>query len=256
MSNVTIVIPVQEETELLDGCIKSVEKYTKDYELVIHKDPTVNVAQARQSAQEKCKTKYICFLDDDSRMIQDNWLPNLIAAIETDDKLAVAFAEEQWGDGALVQDYQQTKHVDYGPAACMLIDIEKTKGVSWNKHIGLCTGWLGGDFEEVEYTSQLREKELYCIGVHDTVFKHIDRPSIEEFRKTDRHTTCTIMKHLIKCRECSPTPDFFRKMEYVKANPNNDRMLASGKSLKDCFYGVLKDNKITHFPMWKQWGLV
>jgi len=65
------------------------------------------------------------------------------------------------------------------------------------------------------------------------------------------------MGALIRYQRAHGMPkDFFRKLEYVKANPNNDRMLASGKTLKNCFNGVLKDNHLEHVPMFKRWGLV
>lgn len=263
MNKIGIVIPVQKETELLEGCIKSIEKYTDNYDLHILKDASINVSQARQQAMEKYNNRYLCFLDDDSRLIHDNWLPRMVEAIGKDPNTVVAFAEEIWGDEDVVQNYTGTQFVEYGPAACMLIDTERIPKetrikMHWNPDIGLRTGWLGGDFEEVEFTYRLCLEGKNCVGVEGARFHHIDRPSMEIFRKTDRAKTCTFMRQLIGIwrRKCPWKDDFFRKLEYAKANKNDDRMLAPGKTLKDCFWGVIKDNNLAHYPMWKKWGLL
>jgi len=86
----------------------------------------------------------------------------------------------------------------------------------------------------------------------------MDRPSMEVFRKTDRFWTCKIMQAFIIHWDvaCPGNEDFFKNLVYVRADPNNDRMLAPGETLKKAFNQVIKDNNMTHFPMCKRWNLV
>jgi len=254
------VIPVQRESAMLEGCVESVERFTTNYNIHIMNDAGLNVSEARQAAMDTLPVgRYVCFLDDDSRMIHDGWLDALMDTMVPNDDVAVAFAEEMWGDEFVVNTYNGPKHhVEYGPAACMLIDTERVPdAVRWNKYIGLRSGWLGGDFEEVEYAHQLMHHGKSLVGVHGSMFKHIDRPPMEEFRKTDRAHTCVIMQALIRywAQNCPDNGEFFQKLRYVKANENNDCMLAPGQSLKKCFHGVLADNHLRHFPMFKTWGI-
>jgi hypothetical protein len=86
---------------------------------------------------------------------------------------------------------------------------------------------------------------------------HIDKPSMEEFRKTDRAKTCLIMQTLIrhKARVCPDNEDFFRRMRYVPARSSDDRMLASGRTLRECFAGVIADNGLGNVPLYQRMGL-
>jgi glycosyltransferase involved in cell wall biosynthesis len=256
---VDLVIPVQQESGLLESCVKAIEATTKNYRLHIVKEPSLNVGEARQQALNTLPLgRFVCFLDDDS-VVQEGWLEPLAEALLNNDRYAVAFAEEQWGSDYVLNVYQDVQPIGYGPAACMLIDRDKIPiSVRWNKYIGLKTGWLGGDFEEVEYVCQIRNKNLLCVGVHGSRFIHTDRTTMADYRLTDRSMTCNIMKVLINQKFLTnpDNEDFFRKLRYVPARKDNDRMLAPGHTLKECFYEVLKDNNITHFPVFKEWGLV
>ena len=254
-----IVIPVQYESSLLETCVASIEETTTDYKLHVFKDSGLNVGEARQAAMDTLNLgKYVCFLDDDSVLQVQGWAEKLMLALDQNKQAVVAFGEEDWEGEGYCMDYHHIREVRFGPAACMMIDTTKIPdGFKWDPYIGLRSGWLGGDFEEVDYVYRLKELGLHSIGVPGTRFLHTDRPSLEDFRKTDRAKTCTIMHALIRCRLLDPErPDFFRKLEYVKANPNNDRMLAPGQTLKKCFNGVILDNHMESFPMFKKQGLV
>jgi glycosyltransferase involved in cell wall biosynthesis len=255
---VDIVIPVQAETSLLDGCVAALDRHTDDYRLHIIKAPGLNVSEARQAAMDSLTgARYICYLDDDSRVTQ-GWLDPMVAAVDGNTRCAVAFAEEDWGEHGVLQRYHGVQPCEYGPAACMLVDTSKIPDdVRWNTSIGLRTGWLGGDFEEVEYAHQLKYHGLHLVGVSGSRFVHIDRPSLEEFRKTDRAKTCMIMQALIRhwSRACPENREFFRRMEYVPASKHNDRMLAPGATLKQAFGGIVRDNHMQHFPMFQRWGI-
>jgi len=252
-----IIIPVQEETEMLDGCIRSIEDNTSEYNLHIYKNPKLNVAEARQEALDTLKLgRYVCFLDDDSRMLEDGWDKKLIGALSTG--IISSFAEECWGKHGVMRKYSGVQPIEFGPAACMMLDMDQLPiGYKWDKYIGLRSGWLGGDFEEVEFILRLQGHQLGCVGVEGSRFLHLDRPDLCTFVGTDRGKTCQIMYALIQCKQATGNnPEFFRKLEYVKANPNNDRMLAPGQTLKKCFNGVIRDNHLEHYPMFIRWGLV
>lgn len=251
-----IIIPIQEETWKLEECVNSVEKYTSNFTLTIHKAPDLNVAQARQQALDENKERYVCFLDDDSRVLHTGWSENLINAL--DDTNVVSFAGETWGEYGELSRYEKVTPVHYGPAACMMVDTTKLPvGYAWDKYIGLSSGWLGGDYEEYDYIQRLPDYGLQAVGVPDTQFLHVDRVPLDVFRNTDRFKTGWIMDTLISYRNSTcKDPEFFKKLEYVRADPNNDLMLASGKSLKDCFSSIIKDNGLGHLSMWTKLGIL
>ena len=258
---INVIIPIQAESIKLDGCISSLEEFTDGFSLKVHINPSLNVSEARQQAMDESSSRYICFLDDDSRLVHKHWLDNMVQALEDDPTSAVAFAEEDWGEFGLLTPYANTHQVNIGPAACMLIDTTRLPdGFRWNPYIGLKSGWLGGDFEEVDYVMRLKNLGINAIGVNGARFLHSDRISMENFSNSDRAMTSRIMFSLIGISLSvvgfEPNPDFFRKLEYVKANSNNDRTLASGKSLKDCYNGVISDNHLERLPMWKRLGLI
>lgn len=251
-----IVIPIQEESWKLEDCVKSVERYTTNYTLTIHKNPTINVAEARQQAMDENKEKYICFLDDDSRLTHSGWSEALIDALVGD--RAVAFAEEDWGTEKLLVEYPSIVEVQQGPAACMMVNTEKIpNGFKWDKYIGLSSGWLGGDYEEYDYIQRLRNQGIFSVGVPGARFLHADRVPVDEFIKTDRYITGRVMNLLIDLKNMSYCdPEFFKKLQYVKANPNNDLMLAPGETLKKCFYDVLSTYGLHTQKIFKQLNIV
>jgi hypothetical protein len=255
---IDLVIPIQHETPLLEQCVKALEANTLNYKLHIIKEPDLNVGEARQQALNTLVLgRFVCFLDDDS-IVQQGWLEPLVEALMTVPQNAVAFAEEQWGNDYVLNTYKEVQPVPYGPAACMLIDRDKIPiSIRWNRYMGLRTGWLGGDFEEVEYVAQIQQHGLKCVGVHGSKFVHTDRTTMEEFRQTDRARTCSIMKLLIAHKfNIQADEDFFKHLKYVPASSHNDRMLAPGHTLKECFYGVLKANNLLHFPVFQRMSLV
>jgi glycosyltransferase involved in cell wall biosynthesis len=258
---VDLIIPIQQESLLLTQCVDAIHKNTKNFRLHICRDPDLNVSEARQQALNTLRLgQYVCFLDDDTLVQQPDWIDNMIMGLQNNPHAAIAFAEEQWGDtDHIVNIYQEGQTVKYGPAACMLIDRNKIPiSVRWDKYMGLRTGWLGGDFEEVDYCAQVWNVGLECIGIHNSRFKHMDRTTMDYFRTTDRAKTCAVMKFLLQHKHttCPDNNEYFRKLKYVKASTDNDRMLAPGSTLKECFSGVIKDNHIEHFTYVKVHDLV
>jgi hypothetical protein len=250
---IDLVIPIQRETALLEKSVEAIQKYTTNFKLHICRDPDLNVSEARQQALNILPLgQYVCFMDDDTLVQQPDWLDNMVKGLQNNPNAAIAFAEEQWGDtDHIVNIYEEGQPVKYGPAACMLIDRNRIPiSVRWDRYMGLKTGWLGGDFEEVDYCLQVWNKGLQCIGIHSSRFKHMDRTTMEDFRTTDRARTCAIMKFLLyhKHATCPDNSEYFRKLRYVQARAGNDRMLAPGATLKECFSGVIIDNNISHFP--------
>jgi len=255
---IDIIIPIQSETHKLVSCVASLEKHTTNYRLHVYEDPSLNVSEARQAAMNlSCVGDLVCFLDDDVILMQDSWLDNLYAKM-LEAGATVAYGEEHWNGKHIINEYEEISQVSFGPAACMLIDKTKIPaGVDWDKYIGLRSGWLGGDFEEVDFAYQLLAKGAKLIGTNTSVFHHMDKPKMLDFMKTDRHKTCRIMHFLIKIKnDILFEPEFFRHLAYVQASSHNDLMLKPGQSLKKCFHQVLLDNNISHYPAFKNWNLV
>ena len=97
------------------------------------------------------------------------------------------------------------QEVAFGPAACMLLDREKVaSNVKWCTHLGLANGWLGGDFEEVEYARRLVSSGKKLYRATRTLFHHRGgRTTHEAFDQTDRCAVIGVIKFLLKCQESS-----------------------------------------------------
>jgi hypothetical protein len=238
-----IVIPIQRESAQLDKAIDALEKYTDNYNLILLKDSTVNVSDARQKAlDEVVKSRYVCFLDDDSEMMHKGWLDNMLSMLKEKKDAGAVFACEKWGEEDIYT-MGGGGQVEYGPAACMLIDRERIpEDVRWDSTIGLNNGWLGGDFEEVDYCYQLRHKGLKLYRCGDASFHHTGgRTTLKKFRGTDRQKTVATMSILLNYKyvKAPEDKDWFDGLKYIKANVNDDNMLAGG-SLRECYsQGVL-----------------
>ncbi len=259
---VDIVIPVQEHSASLDNAVNCLERFTSNYNLIIVREPSLNVSEARQLALDTLvKNRYVCFLDDDSEMDSEGWLDEMLALVSRENTVA-AFQIERWGDGEYVPAMldEEGDGLAYGPAACMLLDTQKIpKAVKWNCNIGLRSGWLGGDFEEVDYCYQLRHCGLKLARTTTAKFNHKGgKTTMDAFAHTDRARAIGVMRLLLeyKWRRSPLDNDWFSGIKYVKADPANDCMLGRGSSIRDCYHDVIVRNGLERHPTFKRLGLV
>ena len=267
--SIQLVIPVEKTSDQLDITMDKLHQHTSNFTIHVDVDPSINVAEARSRAMKQFKdSEFICFLDYDSEMIDPNWLDILYESLINKNATAVC-PTELWGsseeDMSKYLSYLPfERDIDYeipfGPAACMLFNMGKIpSSVEWDYNIGLRNGWLGGDFEEVDYCYKIQRAGgtiFRCVG---TCFKHTGgKDNFTSYGGTDRGKTACLMAIMLdyKYRKAPDDDDFFKGLKYVRADPNNDLMLAPGESLRDCYYDVIMKTGMDKVPSIKKKGLI
>jgi hypothetical protein len=144
----------------------------------------------------------------------------------------------------------------------MLIDKERlTPYHHWDQNIGLRNGWLGGDFEEVDFVYRLMQTGLKSLRATNTIFHHTGgKTSFRAWGGKDRCVCICTMRTLLGykySRESSALDeDYFKGLKYVKADPNDDCMLAPGYTLRDCYRDVITRAGLSKHPQFTMVGLV
>lgn len=257
---IDVVIPAQRETEGLERTIRSLEGTATNYNLVTVIDPTINVSEARQKAFDSLTaSQYVCYLDDDIELIQHGWLDQLYSMIQGD-MVAATFGGEWWGTEPYQRGAVQSGEVYAGPAACMLIDRKRIPpDVVWDQHIGLRSGWLGGDFEEVDFCAALNRYHFRLLQTSNVVFHHMgNKTTLRDFMDTDRYIATRVMGDLIRRKHMKGggDPDFFKSLQYVKASETDEHMLAPGANLRTCYKDVIRQAGLSGNERFQKWGLV
>ncbi len=261
--NIDIVIPVQRESSRLEQVVSLLKQNTTGFRLHIVKEPGLNVSEARQKAMDEVvKNDLVCFIDDDSEMVTPGWLDEMYQALAANKQAGAVFGAEVWGtEKAPIQNSRQLEEVEYGPAACMLLDRRRLPAnMAWDANIGLKSGWLGGDFEEVDYCMRLsRVHGMKLLRAPKAVFHHTGgKTTMRDFMRTDRFKTVNVMKMLLdyKYAKAPDDDDWFHGLKYIKASTRDDCMLGPGVTLRDCYREVIRRNGLTHVRSFRKWGLV
>jgi len=260
---IDIVIPIQEDTKHLELTVASVQKYTTDYKLHIIKDKTINVSEARQQALDNPEIgPYLIYLDDDTIILYPKWSDYMLETMQKHPDAGAVFAGEWWGTEpeVIIQPREHDTIINYGPAACMLIDKRKlTPFTHWDQKIGLRNHWLGGDFEEVDFCYRLRHIGLRCYRCTSTCFHHAgDKTTMEAFQVTDRAKTARTMSILIhyKYHKFPTDEDFFKDLQYIRASDDDMNMMAPDTSLRRCYHKVIGKYNLQHLRPFRQNGLI
>ncbi len=265
---IDIIIPVQRETAQLERTVDLISHHTANYRLTVLTEPGLNVSEARQKAlDEVAVADVVCFLDDDSEMVMDGWLERMYAVLSENADAGAVFGGEWWGsDDAPEISAEATDgrepccEVDRGPAACMLLDRRRlVPGVEWDRNIGLRSGWLGGDFEEVDYCHRLRRAGLRLLRATGTLFHHTGgKRAMRDFRRTDRFRSVNAMELLLRYKyaKAPDDDDWFSGLTYVRARDDDDCLLAPGQSLAGCYAEVIRRNGLTHVRSFSRMGLI
>lgn len=266
---IDLVIPVQHATHQLEEAVNALEQFSNDVEteLYVIERADLNVSEARQLVlDDDSYSNYICYLDDDSIMIDDHWLDKMVKVLEECPDAGAVFGGEWWGDE------QRPKIVDIGgqelptpgngmtPAACMLVDKTRLGDhCFWDQDIGLRNGWLGGDFEEVDFCHRLQYDGLKLYQASGTQFHHTGgKSTLRAFQRTDRCVCTHVMQFLLnkKWIKWPEREGFFKDLHYVKADPHDDCMLAADESLRKAYKDVLRRNCLHEHPMIRRLSLV
>ena len=262
--DIDIVIPVQAENAELEQVVQAIQHYTTGYRLSIEQEPTLNVSECRQAAMDRLDGRFLCFMDGDAHHLQAGWLDEMHRVLTTAPDATVVFAGEQWGtdpapemcDPAPEKPWQA---VPYGPAACMLIDRERLPaGVQWNAKLGLANGWLGGDFEEVEYCRQITAQGGKLYRATRTLFHHQGgRKTMKDFCTTDRFRVIRIIEALLNSVD-TRAPGWWDNLQRVPAAPDDDLSFhpAVTNPLRTIFRNLLLGHGYTNVPIFRRWGIL
>ena len=262
--DIDIVIPVQAENAELAEVVKTIQEYTTGYRLSIEKEPALNVSECRQSAMDRLEGRFICFMDGDAHHLQTGWLDEMHRVLTTAPDAAVVFAGEHWGtdpapelrDPAPDRPWQA---VPYGPAACMLIDRERLPaGVKWNAKLGLANGWLGGDFEEVEYARQITGKGGKLYRATRTLFHHQGgRTTMMNFCKTDRCRVIRMIESILRSMD-TRAPGWWDNLKRVPAAPDDDLSFHPSvvNPMREIFHDLFVGHGYTDIPELRRVGIL
>jgi len=261
---ITVALPAERHSEQLDTTLAKLEYTRTEYKLELNIDASVNVAEARQAMIDKCRTQYICFIDYDTEIIDTLWLEKMLATM-TRSGAGIVFAQELWGTSfenislRFDRDFSnQDAPISFGPAACMLVNLDKCRGVKWDPYMGLRNGWLGGDVEEVDYCFKVQRAGHKVYRCASTAFHHTGgKTTINKYTGTDRGRTAAIMMDLLhhKYRRCPDNDEFFKPLRYIKAKDTNDLMAENGH-LRECYRDVILSNGLEANPGFKKKGLI
>lgn len=151
------------------------------------------------------------------------------------------------------------EEVSYGHGACMMVDAERIADVKWDVHMGLRNGWLGPDFEEVQYAYDLRATGRKLYRTQKTLFHHVERTTNDAFATTDRARVIAVIRNLLEYRRAKAPEDrdFFKGLVPVRARADNDKMFAPSvvSPLRTIFRPVLVRNGLECRPSFVRRGL-
>ena len=259
---IDIVIPAQAGSAELDSAVADLAAHTSGYNLHVCIDPNVNVSECRQAAMDSLTGRYICFMDYDSHQINDGWLDEMFRVIQTAPDAAIVYSGEHWGTEELpaIVTPDPTApwgKINYGPAACMLIDKTRIGSVKWCNALGLANGWLGGDFEEVDYAAKVRATGMNLYRATNTMFDHRGgKTTMMDFARTDRFHVIRIIEAILKQCDTSD-PAWWDKLRRVQAAPDDDCMFAPSvvNPLRAIFHDLFVGHGISS-PQLRRDGIV
>ena len=253
---VSIIIPTFNKIEFTKGCIEAIQKNTNSsisHEIIIvdnaSQDETVSYlaqiskeirislkaisldknlgfAKANNLGSEFARGKYLLFLNNDTKP-QPNWLKNLLAVIENDEKVAAVGSKLLFPDGkiqhagvAIIDDrktpdpllayhlyWKSESHLKDAnirksyqalTAACLLVRKRSFEFVE-----GFDEGYWNG-YEDVDLCFKLREQNEFLIYVPESELIHYESQSgPERFSKVKENISLLHKKWLDKIK-----PDF------------------------------------------------
>lgn len=264
---IEIVIPADRESAELDAVVAAIQRHTTGYALRVMVEPGLNVSECRQAAMDAAKSRYVCFMDADAHQLADGWLDELHRVAVAAPDAAVVYAGEWWGgepppamhDPAPDAPWQVVR---FGPAACMLVDRNRVPDdVKWCAPLGLANGWLGGDFEEVEYARRLARRGAKLYRATRTLFHHRGgRTTHKAFSETDRCAVIGVIKLLLKCQESGgdESPDWWAPLKRVRAAPDDDCTFAPKvvSPMRTIFRDLVLERGLRRMPAFQRLGIM
>jgi hypothetical protein len=264
---IEIVIPAEAETAELEQVCRAIAAHTERYRLHLIIRPDLNVSEARQLAMDSLPGRLICFMDSDAHQLFDGWLDEMHFVLASAPGAGAVYAGERWGSEpsprvVTADPLRPWQEVPYGPAACMLIDPARISGaIRWTVPLGLANGWLGGDFEEVEYATQLRASGLRLYRATNTLFHHCGgRSTHKAFGATDRCQVINAIRNLLAYQEEKgiPSSEFWRALKRVPCAPGDDLSFHPSvvSPLRTIFRDVVLANHLSYAPIFRRLGII
>jgi hypothetical protein len=264
---INIVIPTERDTAELQAVCEAIARHTTGYTLHLMLRPDLNVSECRQLAMDTLSGRYILFMDSDAHHIHSDWLPGMLDTIQRAPDAVACYAGERWGTEAapIISSPDASApwcRVPYGPAACMLIDRERLPlGVRWNTQLGLANGWLGGDFEEVEYAGQITALGGNLYRATNTLFDHRGgRTTQKAFNATDRCKVIGVIQNLLAYQSAKSIPSdiFWAKLHRIKASPYDDLTFDPSitSPLRTIFRDIVLSNNLSYAPVFRRLGII
>ncbi len=264
---VDIVIPAECESRELEAVARAISAHTAGYRLHLILRPDLNVSEARQLAMDTIPGRLICFMDSDAHHVMDGWLDEMVRVIDAAPDAAAVYCGERWGDEPSPRivspdPSRPWRQIEQGPAACMLIDRSKIPpAVRWNVSLGLANGWLGGDFEEVEYARQLSAAGLRLYRATNTVFHHRGgRTTHAAFQATDRCQVINAILNLLSYQAAKqiPSQEFWRHLRRIPCAPGDDLSFHPSvvSPLRHIFRDVVISNHLSYAEVFRHLGII
>lgn len=87
---VDIILPVYKHPELTETCVKSIEEFTVNYNIIIidNSKKNVGVVQAENMGIRSSIEKYVLIIGNDTTF-SENWLENMFVPIQEDDRVKI-----------------------------------------------------------------------------------------------------------------------------------------------------------------------
>lgn len=172
----TIIIPCVRRSRFLEKTtLPAIAAHTPAaVPVVIAHEPNLNVSECRQKWMDLAETRYVYFMDVDSVMEQDEWLEILLDVMDESQAGAVTMAEH-W-NGARIKDGKpfKRKNITYetGRTAGAGFLYDKDVQAYWDVYLGETYGYIGREFEDIDFGCCIRAKGRRCYLTNKIAFNH------------------------------------------------------------------------------------
>ncbi len=172
----TIIIPCVRRSRFLEKTtLPAIAAHTPaDVPVVIAHEPDLNVSECRQKWMDIAETRYVYFMDVDSVIEQDEWLPILLDIMDEYQAGAVTAAEHWNGMHITCEKAFKSLGVTSdgtrtAGAGCL---YDRNVGAKWDPFLGETYGYIGRELEDVDFAYSIYERGHKCYCTDRVAFNH------------------------------------------------------------------------------------
>jgi len=172
----TIIIPCVRRSRFLEKTtLPAIAAHTpSSVPVVIAHEPDLNVSECRQKWMGLAETRYVYFMDVDSVIEQDEWLEMLLDIMDEYQAGAVTAAEHWNGQTVRCDGLFKSQGVvgdghRVAGAGCL---YDKKVGARWDPWLGETYGYIGREFEDVDFAYSVYDQGYKCYSTDRVVFNH------------------------------------------------------------------------------------